>query len=260
MDSDQTSRPSQEEAPSRATGALTESPSAVVEQEPSAAQSLLRRDLFVRVAEQMVFVVAVIGAVAIGLGITEYLHKRRYVAGYLLAYIGFRFADLLVAEDPGKSAPDSAGFRERILNELPVLLLFAAAPYERSTHLYSGDPAQWVQALGFLLELAGLWLALGSRIQLHFFSSDKSGRESVVLVKTGFFKYVRHPVYAGVLLVLIAWPLIYGAWIVEVVTIIIGMIVAHRQIAADEQVLLARFGEEFEEYRRTTDALIPSIW
>jgi protein-S-isoprenylcysteine O-methyltransferase Ste14 len=36
--------------------------------------------------------------------------------------------------------------------------------------------------------------------------------------------------------------------------------VAHREIKADEDVLAARFGDEFEEYRRTTDALIPSVW
>jgi protein-S-isoprenylcysteine O-methyltransferase Ste14 len=243
---------------SRPTGALAESLEAVVRTEAQA-RNFLSRDLAVRIVEQVIFVTAVVGAVALGLGITDYLSEHRYVAAYLLAYIGFRFADLLVGEDPDETTTAATGFSERVLSELPILILFAAAPFER-TYLYGGEAAPWLGALGLLLELAGLWLALGSRVQLHFFSSDRTGRERMVLVKTGFFRYIRHPVYAGILLVLFAWPLVYGAWIVAVVTVIVGIVVAHRQIAADEKILLARFGEEFEEYRRTTDALIPSIW
>jgi protein-S-isoprenylcysteine O-methyltransferase Ste14 len=260
MDSDQEHRHPEPDGSTRATGALSEGPPpATIAPEVVTPQSFLNRDLFVRVVEQVIFVTAVVGAVALGLGITDYLGEHRYVAGYLLAYVGFRFADLMVGEDIEEGIPVTAGFKERVLSELPILILFAAAPFER-TYLYGGEPAAWLQALGLLLELTGLWLALGSRIQLHFFSSDRSGRERTVLVKTGFYKYIRHPVYAGVLLLLLAWPLLYGAWIVVIVTIVIGGVVAHRQIAVDEEVLLGRFGEEFEEYRRTTDALIPSVW
>jgi len=257
MDADQPSANKPES--SRATGALEESSAVSITEEPSAIPRLFSRYMFVRVVEQIIFVTAVVGAVALGLGITDYIGEHRYVAAYLLAYVGFRFADLLVGEDPDERKPIGSGMTEQVLSELPVLILFAAAPFER-TYLYGGEPAAWLGALGLLLELAGLWLALGSRIQLHFFSSDQSGRERMVLVKTGFYKYVRHPAYAGVLLVLLAWPLVYGAWIVALATLVIGSLIAHRQIVADEKVLQARFGEEFEEYRRTTDALIPSIW
>lgn len=82
----------------------------------------------------------------------------------------------------------------------------------------------------------------------------------MILVKTGFFRYIRHPVYAGVLLVMLAWPLVFAAPIVAIATLVVGSTIARRQIRADEAVLAARFGEEFEDYKRTTDALIPSIW
>jgi len=257
MDSDQPPALSQP-APPRATKALEEAQTEVTPPEALAATNFLRRELVVRIVEQIVFVTAVIGAVSLGLGITDYLSGHHYVAAYLLAYIGFRFADLLVGEH-SETTPAALGMRERVLNELPILILFAGAPFER-TYLYGGEPPAWLSAFGLLLELAGLWLALGSRIQLHFFSSDRSGRERMVLVKTGFFKFIRHPVYAGVLLVLFAWPLVYGAPIVAILTIVIGGVVARSQILADEKVLRARFGEEFEEYCRTSDALIPSLW
>src|SRR5262249_5192440 len=245
-------------ASARATGALDESPEKMGNAEAAASAKFVSRDLAVRLIEQAIFVTAVIGAVSLGMGITAYFGEHRYLAAYLLPYVGFRFADLLVGED-SETKPAAQGLSERVLNELPVLILFAAAPFER-TYLWGGEGPAWLSALGLLLELVGLWLALGSRIQLHFFSSDRSGRERMLLVKTGFFRYVRHPVYAGVMLVLFAWPLVYGAPIVTVLTLIIGGAVARSQIRADETVLRARFGEEFEEYCRTTDALIPSIW
>jgi len=243
---------------SRATGALDETAASTPVSEPSPKPPFLTRDLAVRLVEQIVFVTAVVGAVSLGLGITDYLGEHHYVAAYLLAYVGFRFADLLVGEDY-ENRPAAFGFNERVLNELPVLILFASAPFER-TYLYGGEAPAWLSALGLLLELFGLWLALGSRIQLHFFSSDSSGRESVVLVKTGFYKYIRHPVHAGIMLVLFAWPLVYGSPIVTILTLIIGGVVTREQILADEKILRERFGQEYDEYCQTTDALIPSIW
>jgi len=31
------------------------------------------------------------------------------------------------------------------------------------------------------------------------------------MVRRGFYRFIRHPVYAGVYLALIAWPIAYGA-------------------------------------------------
>jgi protein-S-isoprenylcysteine O-methyltransferase Ste14 len=244
---------------SKDTGSLTEPSGTPQMAARVGGRAFISRGMLLRAGEQAIFVTGVIGAVALGLGITDYFRDHHYVAAYLLAYVGFRFADLLVGEDrPPETEPGSVSER-RVIDAIALLVLFAAAPFER-TYLYGGEAPSWLGALGLLLELGGLWLALGSRIQLHFFSSDRSGREQMVLVKTGFYRYIRHPAYGGILLVALAWPLEYGAPIVWVLTLIIGVTVAHREIKADEEVLVARFGEEFDEYRRTTDALIPSIW
>jgi protein-S-isoprenylcysteine O-methyltransferase Ste14 len=218
---------------------------------------LFTRDLFLRLAELAIFLTAVIGAVALGLGITDYFHDHRYVAAYLLAYAGFRLADLLVRDEGENTRRDSLA--PRILSQMPLLVLFAAAPFER-TFIYGGEAPAWVAALGLLLELAGLWLALGARIQLHFFSADRSGAEGIQLVRSGFYRYVRHPTYSGMFLVLFAWPFEYCAPVTGVLTLIIGAIVVHRQIRAEEVILREQFGDEYDEYCRETDALIPSVW
>jgi protein-S-isoprenylcysteine O-methyltransferase Ste14 len=216
------------------------------------------RDLSVRIAELAIFLTAIVGAVALGLGITDYFASHPYVTLYLTAYGAFRVADLLVRED-WMLGVDRTRFASRVMHELPVLLLFAAAPFER-TYLYATDAPRWIAGLGLLIELTGLWLALGARIQLGFFSAAPSGDGVRKLVRSGFYRYLRHPIYAGEFLVLFAWPFEYGAPITGIVTAIAGIIVLRRRIREDETEMLALFGDEYAAYMRATDAAVPGLW
>ncbi len=209
------------------------------------------REIGRRLGGLAVFLVAVVGAVALGLGISDYLGEHPYVTAYLLAYAGFRIASVMLT-DIGETRDDA---RARWRRELPLLLLFAAAPFER-TYLYGGEAPQGVAAFGLLMALGGLWLAIGARVQWRF----GAGREGQTVVRSGFYRYVRHPVRAGIGLILFAWPFEYGAPITAVVTIAVLFAVSRRAIRTEESELIARFGEEYESYRRETDRLIPNVW
>ena len=213
------------------------------------------RGLALHFAETAIFLVAVIGAIAMGLGITAYFGEHRYVLAYLVAYAGFRFSDLIVREDAEDRSPHEELSR-RIVVQLPLLVVFAAAPFER-TYVYGGAAPAFVKVLGLLLELLGMWLALGARIQLGFFAAGRTP-EHPVLVKRGFYRYIRHPIYAGTFLVTLAWTLIYGAPVTAILTLIIGAFFAHRQMKSEEAAMRTRFGEEYDSYRRETNALIPA--
>src|SRR5271168_1023089 len=215
------------------------------------------RGLALHFAETAIFLVAVIGAIALGLGITAYFAEHRYVLAYLAAYAGFRFSDLIVRED-AEDSPPREELSRRIVVQLPLLLTFAAAPFER-TYIYGGAAPAFVRAFGLLLELLGMWLALGARIQLGFFTAGRTA-EHPVLVKRGFYRYIRHPIYAGTFLVTFAWTLIYGAPVTAILTLIIGVIMAQRWMKTEEAAMRARFGEEYDAYARETDALVPAIW
>jgi protein-S-isoprenylcysteine O-methyltransferase Ste14 len=223
---------------------------------PAAAGRWRRID--VRLAEILVFLVAVVGAVALGLGITDYFIAHPYLCAYLVAYAGFRLADVLLRED-FEPPPDTARLSGSILRQLPVLLLFAAAPFER-TYIYGAEPARWVQAFGFLLELLGLWLALGARIQLGFFSSVPEPGAPRVLVRSGLYRHIRHPIYLGEFLVVFAWIFECGAPLVAIITLVVASIIGRRRIAAEEAEMRAQFGEEYVQYMRETDAFIPGVW
>jgi protein-S-isoprenylcysteine O-methyltransferase Ste14 len=216
------------------------------------------RDLSMRIAETVIYLLAVIGAVAIGLGISYYLGQHPYVYAYLIAYAAFRIADLLVREE-SMLGIDREHFARRIMGELPVLALFAAAPLERS--YYTGDAPNWLAGLGILIELIGLWLALGARVQLGFFSAGEVVSPGTrKLVRNGLYRYLRHPIYAGEFLVLFAWPFEYGAPIAMVAMLVTGIVVMRRRIQEEEAEMLANYGDEYAAYVRETDAVIPNVW
>jgi protein-S-isoprenylcysteine O-methyltransferase Ste14 len=216
-----------------------------------------QRNFMLRLRELIIFLAAVIGAVALGLGISSYFAAHPYVSAYLVAYAAFRFADLLVRED-ATLWTDREGFARRIAYQLPILLLFATAPFER-TYIYGAEAPRWAAGLGLLIELAGLWLALGARIQLGFFSGPGEGDESK-LVRGGLYRYIRHPILLGEFLVLAAWPFEYGAPVTEVVMLIVGMAVLHSRIQRDEAEMLARHGDYYAKYMQETDRLVPNLW
>jgi protein-S-isoprenylcysteine O-methyltransferase Ste14 len=217
------------------------------------------RNFFLRLGELAIFLVAVVGAVALGLAITSYFTAHTYIAAYLLAYAGFRCADLLVRDEYGPDPARDAVVR-RVADQGPLLLLFFAAPFER-TYIWGGEAPRWISGLALALELVGLWLALGARIQLGFFSWEKrNGIEKHVLVRRGFYRFIRHPVYAGVYLALIAWPIAYGAPISAVLTVVIVGMVTGRLIGREEKVLIERYGDEYRKYQDESDAMIPNLW
>ena len=117
------------------------------------------RSLALRFAETAIFLVAVIGAIALGLGITAYFAEHRYVLAYLVAYAGFRFSDLIVREDAADSPPHEE-LRRRIVAQLPLLVTFAAAPFER-TYVYGGAAPAFVARARAVARIA--WDVAGAR-------------------------------------------------------------------------------------------------
>ena len=217
------------------------------------------RNFFLRLGELMIFLVAVVGAVTLGLAVTSYFRAHTYIAAYLLAYAGFRAADLLVREEYG---PDPArdALARRISDQAPLLVLFFAAPFER-TYFYGGEAPRWLSGLALALELSGLWLALGARIQLGFFAWEKhAGGERRVLVRRGFYRFIRHPVFAGLYLALLAWPIAYGSPISAVLAVVIIAMVMNRLIQREETQLIERYGDEYRQYQEESDAMIPNLW
>jgi protein-S-isoprenylcysteine O-methyltransferase Ste14 len=115
-------------------------------------------------------------------------------------------------------------------------------------------------ALGCLLALAGAWLVLRSRTRLGpAWSFVPKADHTTGLVTAGPYRFVRHPIYLGLIMLAVGEALAFGSW--PALLIVLGGIVpGFAWRARVEEALLRRtFGERYESYRRRTKMIIPYV-
>jgi protein-S-isoprenylcysteine O-methyltransferase Ste14 len=100
--------------------------------------------------------------------------------------------------------------------------------------------------IGATFDLAGLAAFLRSKTTINPMRPAKTS----VLVTAGVYRVTRNPMYVGMLLLLIAWMVFLAApWAVAGPLFFWGYI-SRFQIAPEERVLAAKFGEAWAAYRR----------
>ena len=77
------------------------------------------------------------------------------------------------------------------------------------------------------------------------------------LITTGPYGVVRHPIYLGLGLFLMAVGLVAATWWAFIAALGLYVVGTFLRIRAEELLLSDRFGQEFEHYRRRVPALVP---
>jgi len=111
-----------------------------------------------------------------------------------------------------------------------------------------------------------LWLIGGLVILACFWSFTFTGRGTPVptdppkeLVITGPYRYVRNPIYVGVLLIFLGHFLWFGYWALLIYTVS-ALIGVHFFVSLYEEPTLKRkFGTTYEEYLRRVPRWIPKV-
>ncbi|HEY3858346.1 MAG TPA: isoprenylcysteine carboxylmethyltransferase family protein [Gammaproteobacteria bacterium] len=97
----------------------------------------------------------------------------------------------------------------------------------------------------------------------HTLGTNWSGRVTIKqdheLVTGGPYRWVRHPIYTGVLFAYAGSVLALGR-VGGIFAIAIMLMIFARKISLEEKMLDQHFGERYAAYRRGTHALIPLIW
>lgn len=118
-----------------------------------------------------------------------------------------------------------------------------------------------VRAAGLAVGAAGIALRLWSmRTLARAFSYDLKVEAGQELIRSGPYRWLRHPSYTGMLL----WSVALGAWNPSVpgAALLLASTLpqlAHR-IAAEEALLAAHFGARWDAHARATARLVPWIW
>jgi len=120
----------------------------------------------------------------------------------------------------------------------------------------SADPRA-VRAVGAVLFTAGLVMAILGRLHLGDNWSDiESAPLRQAVVDTGIYRYVRHPIYGGDLLLLLGFELSVNSWLVLGVGLVVPYVLWR---AAREEALLAEALPGYAAYRRRTRRFVPFV-
>jgi len=139
-----------------------------------------------------------------------------------------------------------------------LLLGYVPAYTERvGVWVIDGDAVRW---LGVVLAAAGgalrIWpvFVLGRR-----FSGLVAIQAGHELVTDGIYGVIRHPSYLGLLINALGWALAFrsGAGVLLTALLIPPLLA---RIRAEEALLRAHFGSEYEQYCQRTSRLIPGIY
>jgi len=116
---------------------------------------------------------------------------------------------------------------------------------------------EWVYWLSAAIVAAGLAFACWARAILGANWSAvvvlKHGHE---LIRSGPYRYVRHPIYTGLLVALFGTALETGAWRGIIGFALIAIAVAYKY-RAEEAFMMQKFGEDYVRYRAEVPALFP---
>ena len=115
----------------------------------------------------------------------------------------------------------------------------------------------WIAVAGVVVTAAGVALAMWARLHLGAnWSGAVSIREQHELIRTGPYKWMRHPIYSGILLGMAGTILVVGE--VRALIGFAAMAAAHYAKARKEETWLNReFGASFETHRKHTGMFLP---
>ncbi len=116
------------------------------------------------------------------------------------------------------------------------------------------------QYTGLILTAAGITFAIWARLYLGSnWSAAVTVKESHMLVRTGPYSIVRHPIYTGFLLAAFGTAVAVGQYRGLLATAAAAF-AWQTKLLIEERFMTEQFGSEYEAYKRDVKALIPFVW
>ncbi|GAC1702479.1 MAG: isoprenylcysteine carboxylmethyltransferase family protein [Candidatus Acidiferrum sp.] len=169
----------------------------------------------------------------------------------------------LAAWGQSKRTQERQSIGSSLLHFIPFVLAFPVMfhPWTRFPWLQRPivPSSQLLGVLSVALTVFGVATALWARLSL---GKNWSGAVTIKvghqLIRKGPYAWVRHPIYTGLLLAMVGMALARNqlCGVFAVALLWLGMWLKSRN---EERLMLKTFGAQYEDYRRTTGALIPRI-
>ncbi|HEX9167465.1 MAG TPA: isoprenylcysteine carboxylmethyltransferase family protein [Roseiarcus sp.] len=179
---------------------------------------------------------------------------------FLVLWVGWLALWIAMARKV-KAAAETETWRSRLSHVLPLLIAayLLAAPNvplplvnERFVPL-----AIWPAALGAALMLAGVVCCVWARFTIaDNWSGEVEIKREHELVVDGPYRWVRHPIYTGLLLMFLGTALAVGEWR-GLLAVALAALAFWRKLGLEEAAMRRQFGAAYVRYAARVPALIP---
>jgi protein-S-isoprenylcysteine O-methyltransferase Ste14 len=181
--------------------------------------------------------------IVIGTSIIRYPHEKR------------NKVNQIVTHKKGTLEKTLLGFVYLGMVILPLIYIvtsfFSFADYELPV---SG------QIVGLVLIAPMLWLFYRSHKDLgQNWSATLEIREGHHIVDSGVYKYIRHPMYSAIFLLVIIQALLLNNYIAGLSGLISFGLLFFLRVGKEEEMMVEQFGEVYQEYQKRTKRVIPFV-
>lgn len=130
--------------------------------------------------------------------------------------------------------------------------------YGLNTHILPGAPV--LRITGDVVTFAGLVTAIWARFSLGGnWSATVTFKEGHELIERGPYRFVRHPMYTGVLLMILGTAVVAGR-ISGFAALIIFFFTIWQKFRQEETLLMKHFPDAYRRYMSRTKALMPFLF
>ena len=115
---------------------------------------------------------------------------------------------------------------------------------------------QWIAAV---LCMAGLAFCLWARATLgRNWSGTITLKEEHELIDRGPYRLVRHPIYTGMMAMILATALVSG-YLSGIIAMLLAFLSFWIKLSAEEKLMLQQFPDQYQFYRRRVKCIIPFV-
>ena len=113
--------------------------------------------------------------------------------------------------------------------------------------------------IGTAIVAAGLAFAIWARVFLgRNWSGTVTLKEQHELIRGGPYRWVRHPIYTGLLFAFLGSAVALGQWR-GLLAVLIVFVALWRKLRMEERWLTEMFGEQYARFRQEVAALVPFV-
>ena len=117
-----------------------------------------------------------------------------------------------------------------------------------------------LQVFAVLIAIWSVWLVMSAIRELgKQWSLEARVLEDHKLIKSGVYQIIRHPIYTGMLGMLVATGLTFSNWMALVAGIIVMIVGTKIRTRLEEKLLHNAFGAEFDDWKARVPGLIPYV-